>query len=48
MGLLLLLTHSQDGELLVLRHLDGREEYMGNVLEQVLADWNAILDEEKL
>jgi hypothetical protein len=48
MGLLLVLTHSQDNELLVLRHLDGREEYMGNVLEQVLGDWNAILDEENL
>jgi hypothetical protein len=32
----------------VLRHEDGREEYMDEVLEQVIASWNAILDEDKL
>jgi hypothetical protein len=48
MGLLLALTHSQDGEWLVLRHRDGREEYMDVVLEQVIASWNAILDEDGL
>jgi hypothetical protein len=48
MGLLLALTYPQDVELLVLRHDDGREEYMDEVLEQVIASWNAILDEDKL
>jgi hypothetical protein len=44
-GLLLVLTHSQDVELLVLRHQDGREEYMDQVLAQVIASWNTIFDE---
>ena len=48
MGLLLALTYPQDVELLVLRHEDGREEYVDEVLEQVIASWNAILDEDKL
>ena len=48
MGLTLVFTHPQDGELLVLKHQDGREEYMDVVLEQVIASWNAILDEDKL
>jgi hypothetical protein len=47
-GLTLVFTHPQDVELLVLRHRDGREEYMDEVLEQVIASWNAILDNEKL
>jgi hypothetical protein len=47
-GLLLALTHSQDAEFLVLRHQDDREEYMDVVLEQVIASWNAILDEDNL
>jgi hypothetical protein len=47
-GLLLALTHSQDAEFLVLRHQDDREEYMDVVLEQVLASWNATLDEDGL
>jgi len=47
-GLLLTLMHSQDAELIVLRHQDGREEYMDEVLAQVIASWNAILDEDKL
>jgi hypothetical protein len=47
-GLLLLLTHPQDEELLVLRHQDGRVEYMGEVLAQVIDSWNAILDENNL
>ena len=46
--MLLALTYPQDVELLVLRHEDGREEYMDEVLEQVIASWNAILDEDKL
>jgi hypothetical protein len=46
MGLTLIFTHSQDAELLVLRHQDGREEYMEEVLEQVITSWNAILDED--
>ena len=48
MGLLLALTHSQDTEFLVLRHQDDREEYMDVVLEQVIASWNATLDEDGL
>jgi hypothetical protein len=47
-GLLLALTHSQDAEFLVLRHQDDREEYMDVVLEQVIASWNATLDEDGL
>ena len=47
-GLLLALTHAHDVELLVLRHQDGREEYMDDVLEQVITSWNAILDEDGL
>jgi hypothetical protein len=47
MGLALVFTHAQDVYLLVLRHKDGREEYMDNVLKQVIASWNVILDEDK-
>jgi len=47
-GLTLVITHAEDAELLVLRHQGGREEYMGEVLEQVIASWNAILDENNL
>jgi hypothetical protein len=47
-GLLLTLTHSQGAEFLVLRHQDGHEEYMDVVLEQVIASWNEILEEDKL
>ena len=47
-GMTLVFTHSQDVELLVLRHQDGREEYMDEVLEQVITSWNAMLDEEGL
>jgi hypothetical protein len=47
-GLTLVFTHPEDVELLVLRHLDNREEYMDEILEEVITDWNAILDEEKL
>src|SRR5262249_8644198 len=35
-GLLLTLTHPEDAEFLVLRHQDGRVEYMDDVLEQVI------------
>jgi hypothetical protein len=45
--LTLVFTHSGDVELLVLRHQDGREEYMDVVLEQVIASWSAILEEDK-
>jgi hypothetical protein len=47
-GLTLVFTHPQDVELLVLRHQDGREEYMDEVLEQVITSWNAIFEQEKL
>ena len=48
MGLGLHFLHAADVYVLVLRHKDGREEYMDNVLKQVIASWNEILDEDKL
>jgi hypothetical protein len=48
MGLTVVFTHSQDVELLVLRHQDGRVEYMDEVLAQVINSWNVILDENNL
>jgi hypothetical protein len=47
-GLLLALTHAHDAELLVIRHQDGRKEYMDEVLEQVIASWKAIFNEDSL
>jgi hypothetical protein len=47
-GLLLILTHPEGVELLVLRHQDGRVEYMHEVLAQVIASWNVIVDENNL
>jgi hypothetical protein len=47
-GLTLVFTHPQDVELLVLRHQDGREEYMDEVLEQVITSWKAIFEQDKL
>jgi hypothetical protein len=47
-GLTIIFTHSQDAALLVLRHQDGREEYMADVLERVITSWNEILEEDKL
>jgi len=48
MGLTAVFTHSQDVELLVLRHQDGLVEYMDEVLAQVIDSWNVILDENNL
>jgi hypothetical protein len=47
-GLTLVFTHPHDVELLVLRHQDGREEYMDEVLEQVITSWKAIFEQDKL
>jgi hypothetical protein len=47
-GLTLVFTHPQDVELLVLRHQDGREEYMDEVLEQVITSWRAIFERDRL
>jgi hypothetical protein len=47
-GLTLVFTHPEDVELLVLRHRNGREEYLHEVLAQVIASWNEILDETNL
>ena len=47
-GMTLAFTHAHDVELLVIRHQRGREENMDEVLEQVIASWNAIFDEDKL
>jgi hypothetical protein len=41
-------THPQDLELLVIGHQDGREEYMDEVLKQVIDSWKAIFDQDKL
>ena len=47
-GLTLAFTHAHDVELLVIRHQDGREEYMDEVWAQVIPSWNAIFDQDKL
>jgi hypothetical protein len=47
-GLTLVFTHPQDVELLALTHQGGRVEYMEEVLAQVIASWNEILDENNL
>ena len=47
-GLTLVFTHPQDLELLVIGHQDGREEYMDEVLKQVIDSWKAIFDQDKL
>ena len=48
MGLLLTLTHPYDVELLVIRHKGGREEFLDDVLEQVIASWKAIFEQDEL
>ena len=47
-GLLLTLTHPDDVELLVIRHKGGREEFLDDVLEQVIASWKAIFEQDDL
>jgi hypothetical protein len=44
----LMFPEPRDVERLWVRHQDGREELMNEVLEQVIASWKTIFDQDKL
>ena len=41
-------TQSHEVERLVIRHQDGREELMDEILEQMITSWKAIFDQDNL
>jgi hypothetical protein len=45
---LLLLTETREVERLMVRHLDGRTQLMDEILEQVIASWKAIFEQDRL
>jgi hypothetical protein len=47
-GLLLALTQPHEVERLKVRHLDGRTEFLDEILEQVITSWRAIFERDRL